>query len=365
MIRRAASVLAGAMLLAQGARAQVVQRIPDAVTCARCTITVKPLVTIRPPEDVVADRPQLVSTDNAGRYWMLFEQELPAVYEASGKFLKSIGRKGSGPGEYQFPWPMLVAGDSVVIIDSRNGRATVLDRALTARRHVMLPWQVTNATAVSWPNAVLASAVTDQRAAAPEPLQLLSLGAPEATLTKSFGARVAPSGGFTMFSAQHRVALSAPGRVWAAWTQGYDFAEWTTDGTLIRAFQRRPTWFSNEAPSRPGSPTRPPDSFVMGIERDGTGLLWVFMRTPKETWKEGWPAMQPGQMEVSSRTIDYGKLYATTIEVIDPDAKRVVARHVIDRLIVSAMSGRRVAFFSRDADELGRIDIVEFTLNGR
>ncbi|MDQ8165246.1 MAG: hypothetical protein P3A28_05750 [Gemmatimonadota bacterium] len=364
-IRRAATLLVSGMTLAGVARAQVRERIPDAVSCARCTITSKALTTMRPPDDVVADRPQLVSTDHAGRYWMFFEQELPAVYDPTGTFLKSVGRKGSGPGEYQFPWPMARAGDSVVIFDAPNARATVVDSTLTPRRFIAIPWQVTHAVVVAWPTSVVASALTDQRAAAPEPLQLLSLAGAEARVTRAFGSRVAPPGGFPMFSAQHKAALSVGGRVWTAWTQGYDFAEWTSDGTLVRAFQRRPSWFLSEKPSGLGSPTRPPDSFLMGIERDANGLLWVFLRTPKETWKEGWPAMRPGQMEVSSRAIDYGKLYATTIEIIDPDAGRVVARQVIDRLIISAMPGRRVAFFSRDADELGRIDVMEFTLSGR
>ncbi len=368
MIRRAATLLVSGMVLANTpvARAQMQERIPDAVSCARCTITSKALVTMRPPEDVVADRPQLVQVDNAGRYWMFFEQELPAVYEPSGMFLKSIGRKGVGPGEFRFPGPMLAGGgDSVAVFDASNGRITVLDSALAPRRHISLPWQVMNPVVVTWPTVIVGSAIRDQRAAAPDPLQIISLAGPDAAVTKTFGSSVAPSGGFTAFSAQHVTASSSQGKVWAAWTRGYDVAEWTADGTLVRALQRRPSWFLSQAPSTIGSMTRAPDSFVNGIERDSTGLLWVFLRTPKVTWKQGWPAVQAGQREVSSRAFDYGKMWATTIEVINPDAGRVVARQVIDRLIISATPGRRVAFFSRDADGLGRIDVVEFTLNGR
>lgn len=365
MIRRAATVLASGLVLAGTSRAQVQQQIPDLVACARCTITVKPLTTMRPPEDVVADRPRLVSTDNAGRYWVLFEQEPPAVYESNGRFHKTVGRKGAGPGEYVIPDHLLVVGDSVVVLDVGTARATVVDSTLAPRRYLSVPWQVLHPAAIDWPRAVIGSAIRDQRAASPDPLQVISFAGSNAVANKSFGGRVAPTAGFSAFSATHLVAQSSPGRIWAAWEYGYDISEWTTDGTLVRAYQRRPPWFLSEAPSRIGTPTRAPDSFVRGIERDASGLLWVFLRTPKTTWKDGWPAMQPGQREVMSQSFDHGKMWATTIEVIDPDAGRVVARQVIDRLIISAMPGRRVAFFSRDADELGRIDIVELTLNGR
>jgi hypothetical protein len=364
-VRRAAMAALGVSALSVTSAAQLQERIPDAVTCTRCTITSKSLVTMQPPEDVVADRPQLVQVDNAGRYWMFFEAELPAVYEPSGNFLKSIGRKGAGPGEFRFPGPMLAARDSVAVFDASNGRVTVLDASLTPRRHISLPWQVMYPVVIDWPNAVVGSAIRDQRSAAPDPLQIISLAGPDAAVTKTFGSRVAPSGGFSAFSASHLVVRSSPGRLWAAWTQGYDIAEWTADGTLVRAFQRRPSWFPSTAPSTIGTPMRAPDSFVTGIERDSNGLLWVFLRTPKVTWKQGWPVLQSGQREVSSRSFDYGKMWATTIEVIDPDAGRVVARQVIDRLIISAVSGRRAAFFSRDATGLGQIEILEFTLNGR
>lgn len=359
------AVVACALAFTTVAGAQMQVRIPDAVNCARCTFASKSLATMQPPEDVVADRPQLVSVDNAGRYWMFFEQELPAVYEPGGKLLKSVGRKGAGPGEFQSAWPMLAAGDSVAVFDARNARVTVLDATLTPRRYISLPWQVTSPVVLDWPHAVVGSGIRDQRTASPDPLQIISLAGPDASMTKAFGSRVAPTGGFSPFSAMHVTSRSTPGRVWAAWTQGYDLAEWASDGTLVRAFQRRPSWFLSEAPSRIGNPTRAPDSFVTGIERDANGLLWVFLRTPKATWKDGWPPIQPGQREVSTRSFDYGKMWATTIEVIDPDAGQVVARQVIDRLIISAMPGRRVAFFSRDANELGRIEIVEFALNGR
>jgi len=49
-------------------------------------------------------------------------------YDAEGMHLKTMGRRGDGPGEYQQPMGLwLVTGDSVVVFDGRLFRLTVLD----------------------------------------------------------------------------------------------------------------------------------------------------------------------------------------------------------------------------------------------
>jgi hypothetical protein len=56
----------------------------------------------------------------------------PAVrlFDAAGRPLRAIGRKGDGPGEFEFPtWIQQCATDSLYVWDAWQGRVTILDSA--------------------------------------------------------------------------------------------------------------------------------------------------------------------------------------------------------------------------------------------
>ncbi|HUF28216.1 MAG TPA: 6-bladed beta-propeller [Gemmatimonadaceae bacterium] len=56
-------------------------------------------------------------------------------FDRSGKHLRSVGRRGGGPGEFEQPnWIGLHAGDSIAVYDGRLRRFTILDAAGTLRR---------------------------------------------------------------------------------------------------------------------------------------------------------------------------------------------------------------------------------------
>lgn len=363
--RQAFASKAMLFIVAAPLAAQEAVRVPDEATCPRCTLAAKSLATLRPPDDAVVDRPGAVAADRAGRYWMFLEQELPAVYDGAGRFMRSVGRKGAGPGEFQSAQLAMPAGDSVVILDPMARRATIVDATLTPRRYVTLPAQIVNPVVVAWPGDVVGVSILDQRAQAAPPFHRFSFVDADARVVRSLGMLPAAPGSMPASTSSHFLAATADGGFWAAWTYGYNLYNWSGQGTLLRTLQRRPSWFPSEAPSRIGSATRPPDAFVRGVEMDADGLLWVFVQTPADTWREGWPQIQPGQREVSSRSFQFEKMWDTTIEVIDPVAGRVVARQLIERYMVSAIPGRRVAFFSRDGMGEARVDIVEYTLTGR
>jgi hypothetical protein len=338
-------------------------RIPDEPTCAKCAITMRVISTLESPADAVADRPWSISIDNDGRYWMLLEQETPAVYEPSGKFLRSVGRKGQGPGEYQMPQHVLFAGDSIAIVDPSNSRITILDRSLAVRRSIVTSFQIINPIVMAWPTIVGAGMAgrLDPNSA---PFHRVTLSGVDAR-DRPFGLPTPFTEPAQSFGNAHWFTPSAGGRVWAARREGYNLSEWNADGTLARALERRPSWFPSKTPSRLGNPTTPPDAVIAGIERDPDGLLWVFLHSPAPTWKEGWPVMRPGQREVSGRSIQYEKIYRTTIEVIDPRAGRVVARQEFDRYLMNSLPGHRGAFFSRGIDDAAKTTVVEFALTGR
>lgn len=49
------------------------------------------------------------------------------VYDAEGGFLRKYGRRGSGPGEFEFPSGLWLLGDTIAVYDGRLYRMTLLD----------------------------------------------------------------------------------------------------------------------------------------------------------------------------------------------------------------------------------------------
>jgi hypothetical protein len=334
-------------------------RIQDEPTCPKCTISLRVAATLDSPTDAVADRPWHVTTDKSGRYWMILESELPALYASSGKFLQSVGRKGAGPGEYQFAQYAIAVGDSVAVFDARNARMTVLDPSLKVVRSVVTPYQMLAPRVISWPDAVIVS----RRQTGPRdiitPFAKVSLERQDAT-SKSFGDPWVFDPPHSPYGEGHLFAPSADGGVWTARTRAYQLAQWDKDGVLLEAFDRTSAWFPAEPPFRMGGPEKAPSAQVAGMERDASGLLWVFIQMPATTWKEAWPA--GGGMEVMARKIRYEKMWTTRVEVIDPKAGRVVARQDFPRYMLNSLGNGRVAFFHRDPDDLAKTTIAQLTL---
>jgi hypothetical protein len=73
------------------------------------------------------------------------------------------------------------------------------------------------------------------------------------------------------------------------------------------------------------------------------------------------PAIPEGVNEIPTRLIDIEKLFATTIEVIDPKTNRVVTRRTLDRYLLAALSHHRVAFYEVRPD--GQDQVVVGTLS--
>jgi hypothetical protein len=338
-------------------------RIGDAVSCVACTIEFRPVANLALPDSGADGRPSAVRIDSRGRYWLLRQDDVPAVFTPGGRFLQLLGRRGKGPGEFLDAYDVLSApADSVAVVDGLARRVTVFDRELRLARQSTLPFAIRSPVVSSWPDSIVASGAYPTPESAGWPMHLMSLRNAEARVLRSFGTgagELRPDGGMTTW---HFLSPPVDGQLWAAWVYGYNVQHWTPAGKLLYAFERRPSWFSKPAASRLGSPEIRPDPFVSGIEQDAAGLLWVFIRVPSQRWKEAWPQVPKGTREVPSRNIAFDKLFDTLIEVIDPNAATVVARRTIARYIVSSLPGRKAAMLAASDDRDSSISVVAFSL---
>jgi hypothetical protein len=345
-----ASVFVQTSLLAQNPRPI---RIPDAVSCSVCEIRLHGEMVLRVPRDTADGFPTRVKEDGQGRIWVLSNGELPTLFGPDGRFLRRLGTFGRGPGEFVAPHDILFAqGDSAVVLDGVGARATVLGPTLALGRTIVLPLQLLGATILAWPDTVIGSGSIQTTAEFGWPLHRVSFRERNAVAFKSFGGADGLMTPANSMQAWYWTARSDPAAFWAVWSYGYDLAEWTTAGRQLRAMERRPSWFREPSPPTAGSRVMPPPPHIAGIQRDSTGLLWVYVRVAAPTWKQAWPAMPPGVREVPSSRLAKDLLFSTIVEVIDPAARRVVARHRFERYFVGGLDAGRVAFY-QVPDKLG------------
>jgi hypothetical protein len=63
----------------------------------------------------------------------------------------------------------------------------------------------------------------------------------------------------------------------------------------------------------------------------------------------GLSKLTPGISEVGPEAFSYEKLYRTTIEALDPNAGRVIARTTINQFVVSPLPDGRAAIYKTTA----------------
>ena len=79
------------------------------------------------PEDVYFEAPVDLTFDTENNIFVCdYKSHDIKVFDISGKFIKTMGRKGQGPGEFQMPFNLAFAKDRLVVWELRNRRLSVL-----------------------------------------------------------------------------------------------------------------------------------------------------------------------------------------------------------------------------------------------
>lgn len=349
-------------LAATAAPAQVVSvLVPDNLSCHECQVTVSARGRLAhgggPGE--LTTVPVGVRIDGKGRYWIWGGDDAagPSVYGKTGRFIRVMGRRGQGPGEFEMVTDVVpLPGDSVLVIDSQR-RATLFDPDLNLVRHISLPVTLSRSFVLSWPTSLVGFDHYGAGARGGAVIHLAAFDSTAGRVLRSFGPDWKLTDFKTMSAARRVLAPSANG-VWAASMQQFRIEQWSPNGELTLLLERDPPWpprSSNEL----GTRDQPPPNAIQAIAEDDSGRLWIFINSAAPTWREGWPK-GAGELRVSA--FEQEKMFRTVVEILDPLTGRVITRRQLDEWIIAVFPDKRAAVYTADADGIPELRIVELAL---
>lgn len=295
-------------------------------SCARCTIAIDSIGSIGDDDGAgsLERRPSSALQTATGD--ILITQSPPSglayLFTSSGKFVRRIGRKGNGPGEY-LAASTLIRGprDSITIIDVLNSRATVISSVGTFSRSYRLPIRTVLAAPLSNGQLVLSGGGLSGEARR-RPFHAIDA---KGALIRSFGPIAATEAGFGS-SVGRRVAPSRNGAFWSAPGDKYRLERWNAIDSRVQVLTRQVEWFQKVPSESSGDRGIIPTPTIIALYEDKAGLLWVLIRVASRTWRDalGPPITERGiGVWYPKRRED--RLFDTVIEVIDPTRAVVLA----------------------------------------
>lgn len=209
------------------------------LACADCAIQLERVGVLQSGDGPggIDGAPASIARDSRGRIYVttpwVAGSELPYVFNAAGKYLQRLGKRGEGPGELLDPQVIAVdATDSVLVFDRGTGRLTVYGPDLSFARTAP-EIGISASSAARFPDGSLLV----NRTVTALPLHLYDSGG---ELVAAMGEEVeyrrdgSASARRAMF-----VVPSLSGGVWTARrAYRYEVCHWNPEGEATRCFAR-------------------------------------------------------------------------------------------------------------------------------
>lgn len=289
--------------------------------CRECRIELAHLATLGDATDTVgvlpnaAGRECMVGRLSTGEFVLsgVAGGGFLAVYDATGKPVRTIGRRGAGPGEFRSPLRVAVgSGDSLYVLDDANSRIQVVSAAGAYARVFPTRDRFRSFTLLPDDRLLLfrlPKSRTDR---------LFHGFDRDGRQVMSFGAPQQPD---TALDLENWLVSRAPrGRFWTASHWSYELRRWSAPDSLDLTVIRRADWF----PSPSVFPaevyrTAPPPPMLLHAWEDDSGRLWTYTAVADREWRPGMG------MRVTPEWQE--KTFDTIIEVIDLPSGRLLASH--------------------------------------
>jgi hypothetical protein len=266
------------------------------------------------------------------------------MYSPAGVPIRSFGRSGQGPGEFERIQKIWVGpGDTVHVFEAN--RHTVLAPGLASLVRVeMLPVNPQYLAFLNDGRMVAQGMVEDARGIG-QPLQLMGSGG---EVTKSFGGE-APWNPREIYLTLRAIAPASFNRLWSALIPAYRIELWNSDGSRERTLVRDADWFR---PWNTRDLRQPMEALerprLSSIAEDARGRLWVNVSVADENYE-----VLHGP-EISEKGQDPDVMFDTILEVLDPRSGRVIA-HARHDWMIGGFIGRDPLVTTTREDAIGNI----------
>ncbi len=272
-----------------------------------------------------------VIRDGLGNYWVAQNSEIK-LFDSTGRFMRTLGRAGGGPGEFGSVGPMFVDADGRThVFDRGNSRETIFTQDSQIHAEYRLPGFIRSAAPLAGGKMYVAnvSLETADRVG----LYLHIVKASE--IIHSFG-RPVGEGTVTPFESRRVLATDGAGRVYSAPYHAYRIEVWTADGRRITSLAG-PTLNQRQPLPGPWSPENPPANQIVAIRVDDAERLWVVRSALNDDWRsnmveevrpDGRTMYRPADDRATS-------IYHSRIDVIDLRRGVMIASSVSSELLLT------------------------------
>ena len=325
--------------------------------CADC-ITVNHVVTLG---DTVApgyiDWSVYAAVDDFGNYWVGMPRgSVVKVWDAEGRFVRQVGRRGDGPMEFQRPAPVGTDGEGRMrVVDLATGRETVVNGDFSYHSdRSLFPGFYQLAIPLGEDGKYLGNTSRTSAGAMGVPLHIVD----ELDILHSFDRM---EGIEAPGNVPRVLAVDRQPRIYSTRAGDYLIQVWSESGRRILGL-RGPRLNEKEARPERWSPDNPPRSEIYAMQVDSEQRLWVIGLALRDDWRDHMELrrMPNGQIAYGPTDGDIRRIFQSRIDVIDLTRGSFIATRRHDALL-EAFVGDGLAIENRET-ETGYPEMVVWRL---
>jgi hypothetical protein len=271
-------------------------------------------------------------------------------YDRSGRFLREIGRKGAGPGEYEEVIDISAGVDSRLhLFDAALARWSEFEYSGKFVTSSPIPaYFRANGVLMRGPRGLIINGIQTPSTGPSSALTMVDRNGQTRRTLDTASENIRASWLF-----ERRLTAMPGGGFLSVRPYTFTFDLYDAEGRRTRSWRRVAEWVPVRPPAvvpSDGLFDRRPDPFVMAVWSDSAGLVWVAALVPSIRWQS---VPHPGRGRMprvdSLRALGARPRVETIIEVVDLKRAMVVARTRFDRPIGVFFADGLVANGEEDA----------------
>ena len=298
--------------------------------------------------------------DGSGNYW-LGQRDYINVYDPDGEFIRTVGRKGEGPMEFERAYPFHAdAGGHVHIWDPHNLRVSIVSPEFALVDEKPLSGvQINDMMALDDGKLYVMQMWSSDPANPGQPLHIVD----GQEVLVSFGAQYGPGDDPLDFNPvdQRYAAVAPDGSIMVAHREEYRIEAWSRDGQLLGSLTGPD--LENTA-FEPGEVTaeNPLPNFLTDLHVDASGRVWVSQLLRRPDWVER--SEEDPQGGLMPAGMDILNWFRSRVDLVDVETCTLLASHEQDPFFLDFVEDGLVADVEFSPEGAPLINLKRIGLRG-